>query len=346
MKCFQKIFVGAALVLCSSACFCSCSGGISVQNNGETQISVCTWNLQTFFDGKKDGCEYKEFQKSSNWNNEAYKVRLERLCQFISETSADIYIFEELENKEIIYDISNQLAGAGYNWNQKKFWNYSAFAKQEGTAIGIGILSRFPIENVKTHFMDIRIHKTTQPSTRYLIEAEVNIEKKKLVIFANHWKSKSGGEEETEIWRDWQESILAKRLTKLLYDDTTCQPGILICGDFNRDAQDFICDFEQDSANTILRCAACGYTDFVAVDSLWFTEDGNFVLPTGSYRYKNQWERIDNIMLAGKVKAESFTPVSSEPLASQQGYPVSYKTYNGSGWSDHLPLLAKIILIE
>ena len=345
------------LLLAAGFWLCSCSGGCSVQNkilqeesaaSGGTQISVANWNLQTFFDGAKDGCEYKEFQKSADWNTQTYKVRLERLCEFITTTDADIFIFEEIENEGIIYDISNQLAGSGHNWNQKKFWNYSVFAKEEETAIGIGILSRYPLSNVKTHSMDIRIHAVSQPTTRYILEVEVSIEKKSLIILANHWKSKSGGEQETEIWRDWQESVLAKRIAELQKDTTT--PAILICGDFNRDAADFVCNlknqkgWQKDFENTILRYADFGYTDYVDVNSLWFTDYGEYVSNKGSYFYDDKWERIDNIMLAGAVRKISFSPSAIEPWASAQGYPIPYKLYTGHGWSDHLPVCAQIEL--
>ena len=97
LRCLLLVAAGIGL--------CSCSGGCSVQNQilqeeaavtGGTQISVANWNLQTFFDGTKDGCEYKEFQKSADWNTQTYKVRLERLCEFITTTDADIFVFEEI----------------------------------------------------------------------------------------------------------------------------------------------------------------------------------------------------------------------------------------------------------
>ena len=342
---------------------CSCSGGCSVQNqirqedsfgadgtsSSGKQLLIANWNLQTFFDGKKDGCEYKEFQKSADWNIETYKVRLKRLCEFITATNADIFVFEELENEEIIYDISNELAGSGQNWNQKKFWNYSVFAKEEGNAIGIGILSRYPLSNIKSHSMDIRIHKSAQPSTRCILEAQVSVEKKQLIILANHWKSKSGGEAESEIWRDWQESLLGQRLDELMAENDEV-PAIVICGDFNRDAADFVCNLPNQKGwqaglgNTIFRYAAFGYTDYLGADSLWFTASGDYVSPKGSYFYDDEWERIDNIFVMGPVKKLGFAPSAVSPWASAQGYPIPYKIYSGQGWSDHLPVYAQIAL--
>ena len=332
-----------ALAALAGIMLCACSGGSAAPAeeeafSGGTQLVVANWNLQTFFDGKKDGCEYKEYQKAADWNTETYKVRLERLCEFITSTDADIYVFEEIENEEIIYDISNELSASGKNWKQKDFWNYSVFAKEAGTAIGIGILSRYPLSNIRTHTMDIRIHSTEQPTTRYILESEVSVHKKRLVILANHWKSKSGGEQETEIWRDWQESLLGKRVAELLKEDDT---AILICGDFNRDAADFVY-----LENIVLRFADFGYTDYVDVNSLWFTASGDYASDKGSYFYDDRWERIDNIMLTGTAHKVTFSPLAISPWATVQGYPIPYKIYSGQGWSDHLPLCAQIAIGE
>ena len=347
MKLIKTYLIATACILFFAGC--AIQNSEQQDNSTGTQpgaqgkaFSIVNWNVQTFFDAKKDGCEYSDFQKSTNWNSDKYKTRVERLCEAISQIDADIYVFEEIENEEIIYDISNQLTAGGHNWNQKKFWNYSAFAKQEGTAIGIGILSRYPLSNVKTHSMDIRLHQTAQPSSRYIVEATVSIEKTPVIIFANHWKSKSGGEAKTEIWRDWQESILAKRLEQLKTQNNGTMPATVICGDFNRDASDFICS----KNNTILRLAGFGYTDSFSLNSLWFSEAGNFVSAKGSYYFDDSWERIDNIFILGNISSASFEPLAIQPWANAQGIPVGYKIYSGEGWSDHLPVTARLFLTD
>ena len=53
-------------------------------------VSVVNWNLQTFFDGNTDGCEYSQFKKNDNWNSTAYTARLTRLCDAIQDMNADI----------------------------------------------------------------------------------------------------------------------------------------------------------------------------------------------------------------------------------------------------------------
>lgn len=340
--------------------FISCTNGCSSESKSAvnskekyTSLTVVNWNTQTFFDANKDGCEYEDFLKSSDWNTEKYTLRLQRLCNLITELNADIYIFEELENERIIYDISNQLAESGQNWNQKKFWNYSFFAKPEGSAIGIGILSRYQLSGAKTHDMDIRIHSEKQPSSRYLVEATALVDNKKVIILANHWKSKSGGEEQTEIWRDWQENVLGKRLYHIINqnsDSDLC--GIIICGDFNRDALDFVCNLKDQpnyidsETNTIFRFSDFGHTDYVSASSLWFDSKDELISQNGSYYFDDYWEKIDNLFIMGKMKSAEFKTAASAPWATANGFPISYKIYSGEGFSDHLPLYAKLILSD
>ena len=72
--------------------------------------------------------------------------------------------------------------------------------------------------------------------------------------------------------------------------------------------------------------------------SPWFEKDGKFTFDTGSYYYNGEWERIDNIFLAGNTLLVSFSTVSDSPLADEEGIPASYKIFTGEGCSDHLPL--------
>ena len=97
------------------------------------KVKIANWNVQTFFDANNDGTEYSEFAKSKTWGEEMYKERLKRLCSVIKKLDADIFIMEELENSNVLFDISNFLAG---EWNPRKIYRYACFSKNEGGAIG------------------------------------------------------------------------------------------------------------------------------------------------------------------------------------------------------------------
>ena len=93
-----------------------------------------------------------------------------------------------------------------------------------------------------------------------------------------------------------------------------------------------------------MRFADFGFTDYISINSPWFNNEGNFYTQTGSYYFDNEWERIDSIFTLGKIQVADFNAVIKNPWASAKGIPMSYKIYSGEGYSDHLPIMAKLIL--
>lgn len=312
-------------------------------NAGPKPVSLVNWNVQTFFDAQTEGSEYSEFQSAGRWSKDKYLTRLTRLCNVMRSLNADIYVFEEIENEAVIYDLSNQLVGD--TWNNKNKWHYACFSKDEGASIGCAVISRFPLKNMKVHAFDVRTQKQAQPGVRPLLQVTADIDGYELVIFVNHWKSKLGDndeeESESEIWRDWQEAVLGNSILE------SGAGACVICGDFNRDARDFVIKFDgvERSPNTVFRgiCDVRNGSSSVKVYNPWFCADGAFASENGSYYYDEKWERIDNIFAYGKVKLSSFAAKAEEPWANEKGFPVGYKIYTGEGYSDHLPVMCTLV---
>ncbi len=340
----KKFHLGLLVCFFFFSCKISeCETGGKSSSGDKNSFSIANWNVQTFFDGHTEGSEYKDFKSAGKWSNDKYYARLSRLCEVISKLNADIFVLEEIENESVIYDISNQLAGR--SWDSDANWTYSTFAKEKDSSIGCAVLSKLPLFGVKTHSLFVNTQKFEQPSMRPLLEVSAEVGGREITIFVNHWKSKSSGEYESEIWRDWQESLLAGRLKSIKARGGSA----VICGDFNRDASEFILDFSsgQGSDNTLFRYAGLSenYTpSHVKAFSPWFSADGGYATSIGSYFYKGNWERIDHIFTFGKAKIAGFTPKAEAPWANEDKTPYAYKIYNGSGYSDHLPLLANILL--
>lgn len=334
-----------SLILCFFMGFIiSCKG--SFQESSEenlvgkadsTVLSVVNWNVQTFFDGETLGNEYSEFLNSARWSRDKYVDRLQRLCNVITSLNADVYVFEEIENEGILYDISNQLAGN--SWDSKKIWGYGCFCKNSGASIGCAVLSRFPLTDVKSHTLDIRTQVTGQPSMRPILQMTVLIKDTSyLKIFVCHWKSKSGGELESDIWRDWQEFSLARQLEEELEvnNSDSSSNAILICGDMNRDISEFA--IHPDGNNNVRLRGSEG----IMVYSPWLKADGNYDESSGSYYYDGQWEKIDNFFFCGNGKLTGFSVKAQEPFVNEKGLPNSYKIYSGEGYSDHLPIMCSV----
>lgn len=352
-------------------CLMGCSGQLvprrvfSKQSEGQSRqtketkaqrINLACWNVQTFFDAETAGTEYQDFKSNDKWNREKYLKRLETLCTVMTTLNPDIFVMEEIENEAVIHDISNHLSTGA--WDKKKGWQYACFAKEEGSAIGCAVFSRFELHNMKVHSMDIRSAFEAQPSTRPLIQIDISSGEKDFVLFVNHWKSKSGGQEETELWRDWQEGLLAQKISELKGEDNASR-AVVICGDFNRSAEDFIPyngDFSEKqvidgeaiyNSNVLfrkLRLSDYETEQGVAVYNPWFRNDGSFYEDGGSYYYNGSWERIDNIFTAGNIEIENFSVYADSPVADENGIPQGYKVYNGKGCSDHLPLKCVLVL--
>ncbi len=318
-KLFASLFCLSALIL-ASACSVSCSGEVS-------EISVMNWNLETFFDGEFDGNEYSEFKSGkSGWSRDKYKVRLERAASVIKALDCDIVVVEELEKKEQLQDFRNFLSGT---FDFSKVYRHVFFAAEEGASIGCGILSRLPIENVSVHSISVS-GKSGQPSMRPIIKATFSLDGKKLDLFVNHWKSKSGGAEESECWRDRQE----EQLSRLIAGSLDEGHGVLACGDFNRSIEEFKYEKEGE-ANVVLKGGA-------RVRSPWFDENGG-LSPIGSYWYDGKWEYIDNFFSAAATIGD-FKCHDSGEWCDSQGHPLRYKVFSGKGYSDHLPITCRVSL--
>ena len=243
----KKIFViGLGLALCGVfSCNLNLENADERKENSDRQIiSLACWNAQTFFDAQIEGTEYSDYQNLAKWSKDKYLVRLSRLCEVMTSLNADIIVLEEIENAAVVQDIANQFAGGA--WDNSKAWSHACFAKENGAAIGCAVFSRFELKDMKLHSMQIQSQGEEQPSTRPVIQVTADVNGKNLVIFVNHWKSKSGGQEASEIWRDWQENLVASRVLELQENVAAGDFAVVMCGDFNRDAREFVCEFEGD----------------------------------------------------------------------------------------------------
>lgn len=369
IKTFAMMFALALCVSFLALCFATLVGGCAGEGK-RASLKIVNWNAQTFFDANNDGVEYSNFQKSKKWGEAAYKERLKKLCCAIKVLDGDVVILEEIENEGILYDISNALAGE--NWNPKKVYRYGCFSKKKNSSIGCAVISRYELCDFKIHSLDVRAENSRAPSMRPLMEVDLLVAKNKfsggeksraLKIFVNHWKSKSGGEEESKIWRRWQEGLLAQKISDAQNEATS--PAIICAGDFNQDISEFSFletnDFSDADENAISKTRRSDEDDdfrksqFEAKDfcnapniefSMLDSREKIFVYSPwpefsgeeGSYFFRDKWERIDHFFACGQVALKEFSPQTSGAWAYDDGRPKPFKIYSLNGYSDHLPI--------
>lgn len=333
--------------------FCACG-----ESGGRNTVRIISWNLQTFFDAQTDGTEYAEFRGAkSSWNREKYEARLDKLAAFIKENRADIYVFQETENAAVLQDIANRCAGTVFSAPKAL---YGCFSAEKGAALGTGVLSRLPVENIKIHRTEIRAVRSSgikngsdilpvlQPPLRPLLEIRVRSGTEHFTLFACHWKSKSGGEKASDMWRSLQEAQLGGRVSELIGENQ--KEAVIVCGDFNRDLKEF--DFNTESGKV---CFSCG-TRAIELHSAWFDspatekpdgsvqKDRQTKTVSGSYYFRNKWEKIDHFFYTASVNAVLFYAVDTGVHADNKGLPLRYNPHTGSGYSDHLPLFFEFSL--
>ena len=332
----MKILLFLSLILPLASCQALHWGNGDDSLKDKTTVKVASWNCQTFFDAENDGAEYSEFLTSKKWGKEMYLERLERLTQVIRSLDAEVFVLEEIENENVVHDLSNFLSS---EWNQKKLYTEACFAKEEGSSIGCAVISRLPLSDFRSHSIYVYDSNNSMPKVRPIMEVKVLKNEKPLTLFVNHWKSMSGGEEETEIWRCRQENLLCQRLEECLLSGESC----LAVGDFNRD----ILSFEKGKGHgkIILRKnSEEKESDEKGIEVLspWYRSDGSLVEP-GSYFFNDQWSRIDNMFFCGEGGFLYFLPQTDGPWCMEESeLPLPYALWSGSGWSDHLPLMCEV----
>jgi endonuclease/exonuclease/phosphatase family metal-dependent hydrolase len=327
---------------------------------------VAQWNVQALFDGQETGKEYREYLAAAGWTAEKYAARITAISQAIIQTAVPALIgFVEVENAGVIEDLANgDLSKHGYFW--------TAFANVPGASLGIGILSRFPLSDIRAH--SITMGKETAP--RPVLEVRVEPEGKPLVFLLCHWKSKLGGEDATGALRRSSARVIRRRLRELR--EAEAETPVIVMGDLNENHDDFfrrsgeiLCALLPDDPDAALLAthgsppgtpAEAGGRgsplDFLVISgekpprSLSFPANIHALyspwegeMTDGSYYYKGGWETIDHFLLSDGLfdgagwDFAGCRVLNHAPFTGADGAPNTYVPRSGRGLSDHLPLL-------
>ncbi len=173
---------------------------------------VASYNVENLFDLKKSGTEYTEYIPFTGygWNEKTYGTKLKNIARVICDLKPDIIALQEIESDEALHSLQRAVAECGLELS------YRAIANRKPTAVKTALLSKFPI--IFKHEID----PDGTTGTRGILEAAISIDGKKLTLFVNHWKSRSGPESRRIV----SAKALMKRLKELNGD-------YIVLGDFN-----------------------------------------------------------------------------------------------------------------
>ena len=338
-----------SIILCLLLILISAFASITHAQNQDS-ITIAFWNVENFFDtlntnGKND----EEFSPASkkHWNSERYQTKVLHLAQVIGDMNnkrgPDILGMAETETKEVVNDLVNSTI---------KNLNYNVVRIQSPDVRHISNALIYKSDKFELlSAVGDSVHLADNYATRLILHVSLLTKNNDtLHVFVNHWPSRIGGAEESEINRIAAAKILRASVDLLL--KTNPDANIVIMGDFNdepdnnsikRDlnAEEFICD----SAN---------YS--YSLHNLAWEKKRN---GEGTLKYRSEWDLLDQIIVSSAdVRSAhksfhyicgSFTIFKPEYMIETNpgfvGGPLP--TYGGNkylnGYSDHFPVFAKFL---
>ena len=192
---------------------------------------------------------------------------------------------------------------------------------------------------------------------RGMLEIEFDTGADTLILINCHWKSKSGGAENTEQMRLEAAALAGNRIRELLARSDSS--AIVLAGDLNEDLNEYInIDREYQTALVPLGegmdLTQPGKSIMITSDPSQIGVRGELLTlyspwyewgHSGSYAYRGEWEKIDHFLLTqgffdgSGVEVSTFSVVNSDLLLNRGGFPKRWNGESSSGYSDHLPLL-------
>jgi endonuclease/exonuclease/phosphatase family metal-dependent hydrolase len=356
---------------CVSGCEMFSGGGGANEDKGDT-LAIAVWNVQAFFDADETGREFDEYLKAAGWSGEKYQARLTAMGQAIealADNAPPLLALVEVENSGVLQTLAKgPLAKHGYT--------QTFFAVHPGYSLGIGLLSRYPLFNTRSHSLASDAGVIPRP----ILEAWVQVKDKPLALFVCHWKSKLGDfDASTEAQRRDAARLILRRLREIEAE----APGtpVIIMGDLNENHDEFyrgsgtaisallpddpkaaeLANFRNEAdvpANESPAKFSRGQADYLVLSqqkppvSRYFSREAAVLyspwgneLEKGSYNYRGEWETIDHFLLNAPLfdrrgwEFDTCTVLHKTPFITATGNPNAYNPRTGHGLSDHLPLV-------
>lgn len=224
------------------------------------EVKISTYNVENLFDGKFVGSEYSDFKK---WDDKDYEKKLKNIAKILKDLNADIIALQEIENDQVLKDLSNLL---GYKFH--------IFTKQKQAPIGLGLISKIPFKNSK-------IHEIKNIKTRNILQVDFDFKDTEISFFVVHFPA--GGYKNIES---------KKRAAAVLKNSVKNTKNSILLGDFNSNyGPNFILDnFFDDYINLWKELPAKSRISHIsgsAIDNILISKNIYKFYKKGSFFVKN-----------------------------------------------------------
>jgi len=313
----------------------------------ENTFLVVSFNVENLFDTEDaPGFEDEAFtpEGEKKWTDDRYKKKLTDLSRVIlsipGKELPGLIGLAEIENRKVLEDLiqNRGLRRADYQ-----------IVHEDGVdprGIECALLYRPDQFKYLTH-QYVPIEDPVDPD--YLYRGILHVkgtgpDGSNLHIFMNHWKSRSGGQKETERQRMFSAITLRKQLDQLLSRESNFK--VIIMGDFNDEPTN------RSITNGLSASNKRRNNDFGEHYNLFY--DLHNAEGLGTYNYRGTWNMLDQIIVSynllnqdrglttsfdgGKILKEEWMLYDSEKYSEK----LPSSTYGGpeyfGGPADHLPV--------
>lgn len=305
-----------------------------------------SYNVENLYDTiDNDHVDDAEFLPESrkDWNTEKYFNKLNNIAKVIKAVNdieyPEIVSLVEVENYRVVFDLVNKT-------NLKKA-NYGIVQYQSADPRGVGVALIYRKDAFKlltSKPFSVIYNEEKHQATRHILYVKGLIDKNDTIhILVNHWKSRRGKDEETEIKRIKTASIVRHIVDSLQKGNKDSR--IVIMGDFNDEPTNI-------SLNDTLRAGNKKVN--WSKGELYNLMYDRKLNKEGTTFYRSGWSMLDNIivsypMITTKKPIYKATWTSGNILKKdfmlkedKNGFKIPLRTFEGkkymNGYSDHLPV--------
>jgi predicted extracellular nuclease len=307
----------------------------------KAKFDIMSYNVENLFDTIDDPNKADEdFTPTGKlqWNTARYYEHLNHTVDAITNKGTNfpaIVGLIEVENGTVLNDLVNTsfLKGRGY----QVVWYEGP--DERGIDVAM-IYDSNRVSVIASRAIPVVLESVTDPNTRDILKVTVKVGSEDFNLFVNHWPSRRGGQDESEMHRIKAASVLRKEVDQILA--VNIKSNIICMGDFN--------DFPSNkSIHEVLQ--AGGENE----RSVLYNMMSDFeALKKGTHFYKGEWSPLDQLMVSYGMLFNRFVDVNSFEVVSydflyytgKDGVKSPARVYVGDsykgGYSDHLPILMHV----
>jgi endonuclease/exonuclease/phosphatase family metal-dependent hydrolase len=255
--------------------------------------------LEVVAQGRADWTEWFELKRDDVTWKATYNTG-----RVIDAVNPDILITIEVENRPTLIRFNEQVLGAQF---QKAYPHVMVLDGNDERGIDVGILSRFPIESIRSHTDDLEPNGS-KTFSRDCPEYDALLPGgKRIIVLPNHFKSKRNGDDETSKERRTAQANCAHAIAKAAL---VRSPFVLLGGDLNdtpdsaplqqlftegfKDVQSHA-DYPTDRPGTYGTALKAGKIDYlISSPQLWAKVQTCGIERRGTY-HPNLWPSFDTV---------------------------------------------------